>query len=1117
MTAVRSLGRARELAELRRAIDAAVAGRGRLVLVAGEPGIGKTQLVEDGAIHATERGAQVVVSRCPTAAGAPPYWPWTQALRACAGPGPVPVLDLLAPAADGSVGDGDEDDGGGRRQPAAGGADDDAARFELFTGVVEALRDAACRAPLVVVVEDLHRADAPSLRLLEHLAGTLPGMPLLVVGTYRDDEAPAAATLASAVARLPGDTVRLELRPLAGSPLAGLVARVAGSELSPELVEQLRRHTGGNPLYVQEVVRLLAAEGRLDGDPGRLAVPAGVRGVIDSRLAAFPPGDLDVLRWAAVCGDEFDPKLVTRCGDTPPDTVDRALDAARRRGLARPTADRPGRWALAHGLVADVLRDGLAPGDRRRRHLRVGRLLMEPATAEAGDRSVAAIAGHLLAALPDGDPAIAVGHVVRAARHASRALAWEEAARLYEQASAVLRTAGGAAGTGAARAGPTGAEATGTTGPALSGPAGLATVLVERAAVVARTGDGEASRRAALEALSAARDCGDGALLARAALSFSSRTFADGGHPATIGVLEDALGQLPGEAVPLRAQLVARLAEELAHVDRARSSRLADDAVALATRADDPVAAWEALVQQHRVRWGGTDLDERLAASAELVALGESLEDPERALLGRARRVVDLLAAGRRPDAEDEIAAFGRTVDAARRPSFRWHLVLWAGTRALVEGRLTAAEGHGADVAALVASRGEFAVGQHVAQLAGIRLHQDRLGEVEDAIAAAVERYPTLPVYRCALGFAHAEQGRSAAARATLEPLAADGFASVPRDLEWTTAAFCLAETSVLVDRPDWGRALLPRLLPYAAHQVVNGSGALYLGPVSRLLGRLAAHQGVRDAAARHYAAAVADAARSGSPLWAAQAKVDWAQLLAGGRRPGDGARAERLLGEAGAFADEMGVPRLRRQVDDVRDGRSGAAAPTPGAPDGGRTPADVFRRDGEQWTLVYRGARAHVRDRKGLHDIAALLAAPGHELHVFELLAAGGEARLDRGADPAVDGTALDSYRRRLADLQEELDEADHLADAGRAARARDELEVLTAHVADALGLGNRTRAPGDPVERARKAVRRRIRTSLDSIDAHLPALGHHLDRSIRTGTFCSYTPEHPVDWVLG
>jgi transcriptional regulator with XRE-family HTH domain len=480
-TSFRSIGRDLELAELRQALADVAAGRGRTVLVVGEPGIGKTLLIGDAARSARDQGAQVIVVRCPGNEGTPPYWPWSEALRLC-GRSPTSEAD-------------EGDLAGGELHPflpdvaipasSSASAGDDSLRLEFFNRVVTVFHAAARRSPLAIVFDDLHRADAPSLRLFELLASTVPTAPLLLVGTYRDTDGGADQPVARLAAGLPGDASRIELRPLAVEALGQLIAGTSGTEPAPALVRWVHRHTGGNPLFAQEVVRLLAAEGRLDRPPRELVLPSGVRGVIERRLHGFDPATTDVLRWAAICGDDFPQRLLERASGLSRDEISTALAVARRTRLIRPLHGRPNWHTFTHGLVAEALRDMTLPADLARRHHRLGEILIQD---DDQPSRVAEISHHLFAALPEGDIGFASEYAVRAARLAAEALAWEEATRHYDHAIEALRLAAG-------------------TEPR------VAELLVERADVAGRTGYGPEARQAALEAVEAARRHGSPAPL----------------------------------------------------------------------------------------------------------------------------------------------------------------------------------------------------------------------------------------------------------------------------------------------------------------------------------------------------------------------------------------------------------------------------------------------------------------------------------------------------------------------------------------------------------------------------------------------------------------------------
>jgi pyruvate/2-oxoglutarate dehydrogenase complex dihydrolipoamide acyltransferase (E2) component len=190
------------------------------------------------------------------------------------------------------------------------------------------------------------------------------------------------------------------------------------------------------------------------------------------------------------------------------------------------------------------------------------------------------------------------------------------------------------------------------------------------------------------------------------------------------------------------------------------------------------------------------------------------------------------------------------------------------------------------------------------------------------------------------------------------------------------------------------------------------------------------------------------------------------------------------------------------------------AAAPTPPA----RKPTDrsgVFRREGDVWLLGLGDDAVRIRDSKGLVDIARLLSRPGTEVHVAELVGAG-DLGPRPSADPRLDYRAVAEYRARLEQLRSDEDEAQADNDVERASRARAERDALLERLSADVGLGGRPRAADDWVERARKAVRRRVASSLERIDVELPPLGRHLRASIRTGAFCAYEPPEPVSWEL-
>src|SRR5215472_4316492 len=352
-------GRVAELCELHgAAVRAAAERRGWVGLVGGEPGIGKTRLAAACAAQLADDGFGSAWVSCPEDNGAPPFWVWGQ------------LLD--------QVGAGDVLRQGVRE------ADPELARFLMFEAVAAGIRQAAASRSLLLVVDDLHWADPGSGRLLAAVRGALVTVPVVVLCTYRDTE-PTADVLCAEV----GPERHLVLGGLAPDELAAAVRMATGSAVRDALLEELHARTAGNPYFAAEAVRLLRAEGRLDAStrlPTEL-LPRTVRAVLERRLARLPAAVAELLRVAALLGDELDPLLLAEVAGEPLAAVASALAAAR-------TARVVSHNRFAHPLVREVLDAQLGAADRLRWHTRAGALLAR--RYRVGTVGPAAAARHLL-------------------------------------------------------------------------------------------------------------------------------------------------------------------------------------------------------------------------------------------------------------------------------------------------------------------------------------------------------------------------------------------------------------------------------------------------------------------------------------------------------------------------------------------------------------------------------------------------------------------------------------------------------------------------------------------------------------------------------------------------
>jgi DNA-binding CsgD family transcriptional regulator len=460
----RPCGRARH--GIRR-LDEAIAGRGGLVLLGGEPGIGKTRLAEEVAELAHERGAGVLWGRCYEGEGAPAFWPWIEILRATIVHEPVTRLaadigfgaaelaalvpearERLTPRPSAVA----ETNGASVAHPTLDSAE---TRFRLFDAVTRYLRARAGRHPHLLILDDLQWADASSLLLLQFLARNVRGMPLMVLGAYRDVEVDRGHPLAATLTALNHERGyrHVALGGLSASATAALLEK-AGPEETPSgtFTRALHDLTGGNPFFIHETLRHLEESGTLDRSSdsypnaapplATLEIPEGVRSVVRQRMARLSGPAPDLLKAAAVIGREFDVATLSAAADETGLPVLLALDAAEGARLVAVEASGEGglRYRFTHDVIRETLYADLARADRVRLHRRVGEALEQSRKADLAPR-VSELAYHFVQAAPGGDATRAATYARRAGDQALGQFAYDEAARWYEQALDLLSRA----------------------------------------------------------------------------------------------------------------------------------------------------------------------------------------------------------------------------------------------------------------------------------------------------------------------------------------------------------------------------------------------------------------------------------------------------------------------------------------------------------------------------------------------------------------------------------------------------------------------------------------------------------------------------------------------------
>ncbi|GAA2890035.1 hypothetical protein GCM10010472_55660 [Pseudonocardia halophobica] len=817
------VGRAAELERLRAAAERARFGVA-VVLVEADAGGGKSALVE--AFRAGLPGWTTALGRCPEVDGAPPGWAWTELVEELARAAPVPdeLAARLAPL-----------------RAAGPGREEVGETFWLSRAVVELVGGAAAGGPVLLVLDDLHRAEDETLQLLRAVVGGLGAAPVLVVATLRPTEV--GPDLAATLAALAGPVAdRIALAGLTGPEVRALLARQGVADPDEHTVALVTERTDGNPLFVRETARLIAVEGT---GAAVDAIPAGVRDVLRRRVARLPAPARTVLGQAAVLGREVDIDTLVRLAGAAGGSEDGVLDALELGVLAGLlTEPAPGRVRFAHALVRDTL-DADLP------RLRRTRLHAAALTAvEAGSGDPAALARHALEAGPAVPAAVAVRHVEAAAHEAAGFGAHRDAARLWAAAIDLA----GPAGVGVDHE--------------VALRCGHVSALAHAGQVAAAVG----ARRAAVD-----RARGTASLVAAltsydAPVSWTIRQ--DVAVDAElVGLLDGALAE-PGLDPATRCRLLVALTFELESHDDVRVRRLTAEAMDLSTGLGDPLLRCRVLNARSFAALGPDlrheleGVGRELLGTAERAGLAGYRSEGHHLLFMIACERFDLDGAQRHADAAIAAASGGQLG-----VTLAW-AAIFAALRAVVAGDFARAEQGYATVQAAMESVGAInADTLGLFGLFGVRHAQGRLAELAPAFAALQARIPiaiTDPTARALVAAGRVDEAR-ALWRPDLHP---------PRTYYWLLFMGLRAEVAVALGDREAAAACLAELGPWADQLAGLGSGTVTLGPVAQHLGELGGVLGRPvDERRAHFERAGAIARRLGSPHWEARAAASLAEL----------------------------------------------------------------------------------------------------------------------------------------------------------------------------------------------------------------------------------------------
>jgi DNA-binding CsgD family transcriptional regulator len=743
------------------------------------------------------------------------------------------------------------------------------------------------------VLDDLHWADAPSLRLLEFLVPELAGSRVMLVGTYRPTELSRQHPLSDALGGLARarHTARIDLGGLSAEEVRAFITAATGTQPPDWLSRSLYRQTEGNPLFLREIVRFLEHQGLFSADrsaplaalPPTIRIPEGVKEVIGRRLNLLSARCNEILTLGSVIGRDFSHDLLLRAARQDEQELSEALEQALDAHVIQETTDR--HYQFAHNLIRMTLYDELRPARRRQLHQAVGDALEASRRGDIG-ATLPELARHFLAA---GDVDKAVEYARRAGERAEALLAFEDAVESFQAALEALEQ----------RPQPD--------------DAARCRLLFLLGEALRKANDFPRALATLRQAAELATTLSLPEISARAAMAYEhvAWRYAKATEPPPRHLLECALHQVTDSEPALAAEVTAALSRALWGEGAAPEAvQQGERAIARARQIGEPGVLAACLFRVLEMFEGREDF---LRLATETLTAASQVGNLELMHLVRGWRFVAFMERGETALAEAEVEAIERLESRLRQPTYAFALKLYHVMLALMRGDLAEAERVITQAMALT-RKAPAHQEQLSVQIFTLRREQGRLGELQPVLSAFLRQAAVGSIWRPGLAVLHLELDQPDAARTVFEQMASESFAAIPRDGRWLPCVICLCEVSAELGDAARAAELYELMRPYSGRNMLAGN-LIYYGSADRHLGMLSATMGNWSDAERHFAAALAMNRRTGARLPLAHTQYDFAAMLLARRAQGDQERAYGLLRDSLESARQLGMRGLEKKA----------------------------------------------------------------------------------------------------------------------------------------------------------------------------------------------------------